>query len=84
MELTHEQRVAFLKSYNELRSTLQTIWDCQDIWMTDVRKLENLQNLMEVAMKFVPQEDDEGRSMHYADWVLEDEKVDPDGEQPDV
>ena len=72
MELTHEQRVAFLKSYNELRSTLQTIWDCQDIWMTDVRKLENLQNLMEVAMKFVPQEDDEGSRLHYHDWVLAD------------
>jgi len=72
MELTHEQRVAFLKSYNELRSTLQTIWDCQDIWMTDVRKLENLQNLMEVAMKFAPSRDDEGNRLHYHDWVLDD------------
>jgi len=25
---------------------------------------------MHRVMKFVPQEDDEGRSMHYADWVL--------------
>lgn len=72
MELTHEQRVAFLKSYNELRSTIQTIWDCQDIWMTDVRKLENLKHLMEVAMKFVPQEDDKGDRLYYHDWVLDD------------
>ena len=72
MELTHEQRLEFLKSYNELRSTLQTIWDCQDIWMTDVRKLENLKHLMEVAMKFLPARDDEGNRLYYHDWVLGD------------
>lgn len=72
MEITHEQRKQFLKSYNELRSTIQTIWDCQDIWMSDVGKLENLQHLMHSVMKFVPQEDDEGRSLQYSDWVLAD------------
>jgi len=72
MKLTHEQRVAFLKSYNELRSTLQTIWECQDMWMSDLRKLEGLQNLMEVAMKFAPSRDDEGNRLHYCDWVLGD------------
>ena len=72
MKLTHEQRVAFLKSYNELRSTLQTLWECQDLWMSDVRKLENLQCLMHRVLKFVPQEDDEGNRQHYADWVLAD------------
>jgi len=72
MELTHEQRTQFLKSYNDLRNMLQTIYDCQDIWMSDVGKLENLQHLMHSVMKFVPQEDDEGRSLHYSDWVLAD------------
>ena len=72
MELTHEQRTQFLKSYNELRSTIQTIWECQDIWMTDVRKLEDLQNLMEVTMKFVPKFDDKGDRLYYHDWVLAD------------
>ena len=70
MILTNEQRLEFLKSYNDLRSTIQTIWECQDLWMSDLRKLEDLQNLMAVAMKFVPQEDDEGSRLHYHDWVL--------------
>ena len=72
MELTHEQRLEFLNSYNELRSTIQTIWECQDLWMSDVRKLENLQCLMHRVLKFVPQEDDEGSRLHYHDWVLAD------------
>jgi len=38
--------------------------------MTDVRKLQNLKHLMEVAMKFVPQEDDKGDRLYYHDWVL--------------
>ena len=70
MELTHEQRLEFLKSYNDLRIMLQTIYDCQDIWMSDVGKLENLQYLMQTTMKFLPSRDDEGNRQHYADWVL--------------
>lgn len=70
MELTHEQRLEFLKSYNDLRNIIQTIWECQDLWMSDVRKLEDLQNLMLSVLKFAPQEDDEGNRQHYADWVL--------------
>jgi uncharacterized protein YehS (DUF1456 family) len=70
MELTHEQRLEFLKSYNDLRNIIQTIWECQDLWMSDVRKLEDLQSQMHSVLKFVPQEDDEGNRQHYADWVL--------------
>lgn len=73
MELTNEQRLEFLKSYNNLRNMLNTMYECQDLWMSDIRKLEDLQCMMHRAMKFVPQEDDEGRPMHYADWVLADE-----------
>jgi len=72
MELTHEQRLEFLKSYNDLRNIIQTIWECQDLWMSDVRKLEDLQSQMHSVLKFVPQEDDEGNRQHYADWVLAD------------
>jgi len=74
MELTHEQRLEFLKSYNDLRNILQTLWECQDLWMSDLRKLEDLQSTMHRTLKFVPQTDDDGRSMHYSDWVLAGEK----------
>ena len=76
MEITHEQRLEFLKSYNDLRNILQTLWECQDLWMSDMRKLEDLQCTMHRVMKFVPKEDDDGRSMPYADWVLSEKKED--------
>ena len=71
MQITNEQRLEFLKSYNDLRNILHTLWECQDIWMSDMRKLEELQCVMHRVLKFAPQEDDEGNRQHYADWVLE-------------
>jgi hypothetical protein len=76
MEITHEDRLKFLKAHNDLRNTLMTIHECHDIWLSDVDKLERLECLMHSVMKFVPQQDDEGRSMHYADWVLAEEDDD--------
>lgn len=76
MNITHEDRVQFLKAYNDLRSTLQTIHECQDIWMSDVGKLEHLEYLLRNAMKFTPSKDDEGKSVWYADWVLDEEDSD--------
>jgi len=84
MNITHEDRLKFLKAHNELRQILMTMHECHDIWLSDVNKLERLEGLLHSVMKFVPQQDDDGRSMHYADWVLADETVDPDGEQPRI
>lgn len=72
MEITHEDRVKFLKAHNDLRDILTSIHECHDIWMSDIGKLESLECLLHSVMKFVPQQDDEGRSMHYTDWVLEE------------
>jgi len=78
MEITNEQRLDMLKSYNDLRNTLQTICDCNDLWMSDVGKLEKLQSDLYRIFKFVPKEDDEGRPLYYADWVLAEHGGDDD------
>jgi len=70
MEITNEQRLDLLKSYNNLRNTLQTVYDCNDLWMSDVGKLEILQCDLHRIFKFVPKEDDEGHRIPYEDWVL--------------
>jgi len=70
MEITREQRQDLLKAHNDLKTILQTIWDCQDIWMSDVGKLESLYCDLHRIFKFVPKEDEDGHRMTYADWVL--------------
>tara|TARA_R100000773_G_scaffold37013_1_gene32041 strand:+ start:420 stop:650 length:231 start_codon:yes stop_codon:yes gene_type:complete len=76
MEVTHEQRLELLKAHNDLRDILQTIFDCQDLWISDVSKLERIQCSLHQIFKFVPQEDENGMSRHYADWVLAEEDDD--------
>ena len=72
MNITHEERVKFLDAHNELRNMVQTLHECGDLWVSDVRKLENLEHLLHSVMKFIPQMDDEGRPQYYADYVLEE------------
>ena len=72
MNITHEERVRFLKSHNDLKSMLMTIHECNDLWISDVGKLENLEHLLHSIMKFVPEMDNEGRPKYYADYVLEE------------
>ena len=76
MDITHEERLEFLKAHNDLRNVIQTLHECQDLWLSDVGKLEKIECLMHRVLKFVPKEDDEGRPMHYADWVLADDNND--------
>ena len=72
MNITHEERVEFLKAHNDLKNMVQTIHECGDLWVSDVRKLESLEHLLHSVMKFVPQMDDEGRPKYYYDYVLEE------------
>ena len=76
MEITSEQRLELLKAHNDLKDILQNIWDCQDIWMSDVGKLERIQCYLHRIFKFVPKEDEDGQRMIYADWVLAEEDDD--------
>ena len=73
MEITREQRLQMLQAHNELKDVLSTVYDCQDLWMSDIRKLERMQCDLHRIFKFVPKEDDEGHRMHYADWVLSED-----------
>ena len=72
MNITHEERLEFLKAYNDLKNIVQTLHEFSDLWMSDVGKLGRIECLMHRVLKFVPQEDDEGRARHFADWVLAD------------
>lgn len=70
MEITHEDRVKLLKAHNDLRNILQTIHDCQDMFISDVGKLERIQYELSNIFKFTRGEE------YYSDWILEEEDGD--------
>ena len=77
-EITHEQRLALLEAHNNLRTALQTVGECQDLWLSDIRNLEKLECDLHRIFKFVPEQDAQGRSMYYSDWILDEEDTDND------
>ena len=42
-EITHEQRLALLEAHNNLKTALSTLAECNDLWLSDIRNIENLQ-----------------------------------------
>ena len=71
MNITHEDRVEFLKSFNDLRNALQTMHECQDIWLSDIGKLEHLEYLLKKTLKFTPQVDENGNATWHEDYILD-------------
>ena len=71
--LTDKERRDFLKAYNHLRDIINNIHECHDIWMSDVGKLEYLQNLLRHTLKFTAPLDDDGNKLWYGDHVLEEQ-----------
>ena len=76
--ITHEERLALLEAHNDLKNILQTIFDCQDLWMSDIKKLEHMQADLHRIFKFVPKQDDAGHRLHYADWILDEDDTSED------
>jgi hypothetical protein len=70
IKLTEEQRREFLQCHNDLHQMLHTIWETNDLWMSDVAKLEKLKCLLHQTLQFMPKRDSDGHSMYYADWML--------------
>ncbi len=78
IKLTEEQRREFLQSHNDLHHMLHTIWETNDLWMSDVAKLEKLRCLLHQTLQFLPRQDSDGNSFVYANWVFaEDAKPKP-------
>ena len=68
--ITQAQRMDLLKAHNDLKDILQTIFDCQDLWISDVGKLQIIQYNLHRIFKFVPKEDENGHRVFRADWIL--------------
>ena len=64
--LSEEARRELLQSYNELRTAMSNIFECQDMWLSDTRNLERLMHRMQRRLDFAQQKD----GNPYMDYVL--------------
>lgn len=68
-------RQKMLTHHNNLRAIVQTLEECQDLWMSDVKTLNAMVYEISRDFEFQPPLDDEGNRMFYAHkWVLKDDE----------
>ena len=75
-EVRLNHRTKMLKVHNTIRDIVSTAEDAKDIWLSDIRKLENIVHTLHNEYDFEPRIcPDTGRKLYYGDWVLaEDNK----------
>lgn len=64
--ITHEQRTTLLKAYNDLMDVLSTLHDIQDLYLSDIRKLDSLDYELRSILKF----DNESSRHYYSNYKL--------------
>lgn len=67
--IKHQDRIKLLESYNELLSILTTIQECNDLWLSDVGKLQSLDYRLRSILGF----DTESDSHYYANYKLKED-----------
>jgi len=73
-----EQRKKLLDAHNKLKRIVSMIQETSDLYLSDVRELENIQHMLCTEFKFTVPQDEEGNRMYYADWVFEENVNDKD------
>ena len=65
VKLSREDRIRMLHNFNKLRQTIQTIEECQDLWLSDIANLQKLHCDMHQLLEF---SSDDGE--YWKDWIL--------------
>jgi hypothetical protein len=76
--VTRDMRQTMLKMHNNLKDIKNTIEECNDIWVSDLRRLEEIIHTLHQEFDFKPRD---SHGAYWSDWVLaEDVKEEDDDE----
>ena len=66
--LSREDRIELLKGYNELKDSVSTLEECQDMWLSDLKNIRNFMCVLHKKLNFTSSD-----NQYYSDWVLEED-----------
>ena len=70
-------RLKMLEVHNKIQDVTNTFRETNDIWLSDLWKLEELKSEIAKEFRFKAPKDSEGKVMlHYADWILKEKEDD--------
>jgi len=67
--ISHADRVKLLEGYNDLNSAITNIKECNDLWLSDVSKLETL----EFRLRSILEYDTDSDSHYYGNYQLKED-----------
>ena len=77
--VTRDMRLTMLKIHNDLKDIKNTIEETNDLWLSDLAKLDAMIHYLHHEFEFLPPQREHG---HWSDWVFaEDVKEEDDDDQ---
>ena len=72
--VTRDMRLTMLKIHNDLKDIKNTVEECNDMWLSDLRKMEEIIHTLHMEFDFKPRD---SHASYWSDWVFaEDVKED--------
>ena len=72
--VTRDMRLTMLKIHNDLKDIKNTVEECNDMWLSDLRKMEDILHTLHMEFDFKPARK---TNSYWSDWVFaEDAKED--------
>ena len=76
-KINYEDKKLLLRIHNNLRELNDTILECDDLWLSQVRTLRTDIYDIQKLIDAVPPKDTNGKEMHYAtNFVLREDVID--------
>ena len=69
--VTRDMRQSMLKIHNDLRRIKNTVEECNDLWLSDLRTMENIIYDLRKEFEFSPKNELGG--YHYSDWIFSED-----------
>jgi len=74
--VTRDMRMMMLKIHNDLKDIKNTVEECNDMWLSDLRKMEEIIHTLHMEFNFKPRD---RHGSYWSDWVFaEDVKEEDD------
>ncbi len=76
--VTRDMRMMMLKIHNDLKDIKNTVEECNDMWLSDLRKMEEIIHTLHMEFDFKPPRK---TGAHWSDWVFAEDVKEEDEDE---
>ena len=76
--VTRDMRMMMLKIHNDLKDIKNTVEECNDMWLSDLRKMEAIIHMLHDEFEFRPPKK---TGAYWSDWVFAEDVKEEDKDE---